>query len=486
VELAGYFAIARRWWLLVLVSIALAAAAGYAVASKLPKVYQAEVRVLVGPLNTDLTTQRASGQIANTYAQLVTSDRITGAVIRRLGLNMRSSDLQDAINAVPNDVTRLVSIKVENGDPDLAATLANAIAQELGVLGAVANRPEGTVLVIDSAEAPTVPSAPQVSLFVLLAAFAGLVVAIFGIVLIEYVRDSVTSEAELRELSGAPILGRLTTRLDRKRDFASALLSSKLGERYRAMTVRIERSIANRKFRTVLVTGVRADGSAGMIAAGLALAFADRGVSTGLVDGNVEQPVATHALGLELMPDVGTEIPGSRVPMSRLTLVNAERVPGQARNIELTVVPSRSGREPGKVQDLSMVLDRLRAVAEVVVITAPPIDRSPEALLWAPIVDAILMVVPLPGARRAEISSGIETMRNAGIQLAGTILTETASAGSRRLRLRRRESSPLKFEHRVEANVVAAGRTVARGAAARAPVARASVARARTSAKGNE
>ncbi len=61
-ELSGYLAIARRWWWTLLIATWVAGLSGYVVASGLPRTYEAEVRLLVGPFNTDLNTQRAAGQ----------------------------------------------------------------------------------------------------------------------------------------------------------------------------------------------------------------------------------------------------------------------------------------------------------------------------------------------------------------------------------------------------------------------------------------
>lgn len=440
-EIAGYFAIVRRWWLVSVASVVLAAAGGYAVVSQLPKVYEAEVRVLVGPLNTDLNTQRAAGQLAQTYAQLVTSQRVTEAVIRRLGVDIQPSQLQNSMTAIPNDVTRLVIIRVESGDPELAAQLANAAAEELAILGAATARPEGQTQVIDRAEAPTSPAAPQVSLLVMLAALAGLLAAISCIVLIEYFRDSVSSQEELRELTDAPILGAVPTRWGRRRDVASALLGSNSADRYRLLTARIEPALGTNPVRTLLVTGIQPDGRAGIAGMGLALGFADRGIQTALVDANMLHPEATQALGLRPVAGLDKLIAGGQVPISRLNLVAGGNRSQSPRYVDLTVVPSGSGRDLGRSQYLEVILDRLAASAEVVVITAPPVDRSPEALMWARLVDAIVLVVPYPSARRRDLASSMEALRLTGLKIAGTVLVEALTPARLSLRLPRRKGS---------------------------------------------
>jgi receptor protein-tyrosine kinase len=450
-ELSGYFRIARRWWLVFVAAVVLAAVGGYAVASRLPKVYEAEVRALVGPMNTDLNTQRAAGQLANTYAQLASSSRVTDAVIARLGLDMRSSDLQKDVAATANDVTRLVVIRVQSPFPQTAASLANAVAEELGVLSGESPRVEGQVTIVDPAEAPATAVAPQVSLLVLLAAFAGLLTAIICIVVLEYASDLVTSENELRELSGSPMLGAVSTRAHRARDVPSALLSAESGEHYRALAARIEHSFGAKRVGTILVAGVTLDAHAGIVATGIALALADRGIPAALVDANSQRPEATLALGLRPDNELANGIAAGQVPMARLTLIADGTSDPESRSVRLAAVPSMGNRDLSRVEDLKRLLDAIRTTADVIVITTPPVDQSPEVAMWAGLVDAIVMVAPLPGTKRRDVVASVEALRLSGRAYTGTIVTES----QRVPRLSRRRPRVRQF-NRVVSQVVAA------------------------------
>ncbi len=96
--------------------------------SSLTRIYEAEARLLVGPFNTDLNTQRASGQLALTYGELVTSRPMLESVIAELGLTTAVDDLRETVASSPNDVTRILTIRVQDADPAQAAAIANALA----------------------------------------------------------------------------------------------------------------------------------------------------------------------------------------------------------------------------------------------------------------------------------------------------------------------------------------------------------------------
>jgi capsular polysaccharide biosynthesis protein/Mrp family chromosome partitioning ATPase len=420
-EVGGYFGIARRWWKVLLLSVVLAAGGGWFVASGLPKIYEGEARLLVGPLNTDFDTQRAAGQLANTYAQLATSRRVAEAVIQRLGMSMAPEDLQSATDAVPNDVTRLVVIRVQSRDPAGAAALANAVAEAIGTLAAESQRPEGQTQVIDPAVPPTSPVSPQVLLIVLLAAFAGFLAAISLVVLIEYARDAVRSEDEVRELSGRPILGRVSTRFDPSLDVATGILGTDRAEAYRALTTRIEHAVGTRKIRSVLIAGLQANGQAGVLASGLALAFADRGIAAALVDGDPELDAAT-ALGVPPGPSIEQVANERAVHVTRVKAAVHDRHPARRRVVSLAVVPG-SGGELVKAEQLRRILETVQREAQIVVVAAPAVDRSSEGLLWAGVTDAVCLVVGIPGARRRSLRAAVDALNVAGKRFVGAIVT---------------------------------------------------------------
>lgn len=443
-ELGGYIGIVRRWWLVLIASLLVAGAGGYVVASQLPRVYEAEVRLLVGPLNTDFETQRAAGQLANTYAQLATSRRISDAVLQRVGADRAAEELQDAITAVPNDVTRLLIIRVQDTDTQRAAALANAVAEELGVLAAQSARPEGQTEIIDPADAgSTIQVAPQVLLIVLLAAFAGLLAAISIVVLIEYTRDAVRSDDELRTLTDVPVLGQLTARLDRSRDFASAVLASRSTDEYLAMTARIEQSLGSRKPRSVLVVGVEPGAQTSIVAMGIALAFGDRGVPAAFVDGGSAHGAATEALGIpsDAALVAGEWIATGNVPVTSTNLQIDADTAEQRRSVPLTVVPGAIGADVVRTDRLQAILDAALNKAQVAIVTTPPPDRSPEALIWAGLIDAIVLVVPMPGTRRRHIRVAVQALQVARKRFIGTILTDPPLSARYRFR-RPLESRP--------------------------------------------
>ena len=169
----------------------------------------------MGPVSGDFSTLHASGELGKTYAELAASRPVVQAAARSARVNLKPSELQTAVTASSNDVTRIIDIQVRNRNPFAAARLANAVGQQLlelrvrlpvqqtdaaktilgdpslamlshvqrqAVRGAVGrfgwSSSAGDLAVVESAVPSRHPVAPKVGLLVLLAALGGALAAV--------------------------------------------------------------------------------------------------------------------------------------------------------------------------------------------------------------------------------------------------------------------------------------------------------------------
>src|SRR5690242_10105095 len=109
----------RSWWALALAAL-VAAIAGFAVATQLPKSYESTVTLLVGPVNTDNSLD-ASGALTATYESLATSQPVLARAISVTHASLTPTQLQPMVTTTSNSVSRLVTVTVSNADPVLAS-----------------------------------------------------------------------------------------------------------------------------------------------------------------------------------------------------------------------------------------------------------------------------------------------------------------------------------------------------------------------------
>jgi polysaccharide biosynthesis transport protein len=430
VENWGYLSLIRRWWWTLLVATWVAGLLAFVVAIQIPPTFESRARLLVGPINTDLNTLRAGGQLVQTYAELVTSRPLLESTVEELGLDLDASDLEENVTASPDDVRRLLTIRVQSSDPDDAAAIANTLAQELIQLasgGAGPARPEGELSIIEFAEPSGSPVAPQVSLLVILAAIAGLLGALVLILLVEFFSDRIRGQGELAELARSPVLASVALPEGATGRQPTLLFEPPPGSVDFSLLATKIRATDDGAIRRLVVVGLKEADDAGAVAANLAAALAAQGTSAALIDAEGSARGITARLRLDDRPGLSSLIDHPRTTIDRFDLPAVRGV---------TVVPT--GEEPVQVDSpaaAAAILDRIGAGHDVLVVHAAPAATSAAALSWASAADAVLLVVPADGGSRGPVIATADNLSVIGARLLGVV--RLADRPTRRISSRR-------------------------------------------------
>jgi succinoglycan biosynthesis transport protein ExoP len=424
VELTGYLAVARRWWWTLLVATWVAGMAGYVVADTIPPTYEAETQLLVGPYNTDRDTLAAAGALVQTYSELVTTSPLLESAIAEAQADLTPNELGAATRVTANDTTRFLSIRVQDTDPVMAATLANKLADEISQLASRGtNRPEGQLQIVDFAEAPAEEDtiAPQRGLIVGLAALAALIGAMVLVMVVEYLSAAVRTEDELDRLTGLPFLGKVDTAralpttskalIDNAADSAAAAA-------YRLIVAKVAfRGDRAHPVRSIVVLGTGPDSTTGQVAANLAAITARGGRQIILVDGDTIGSPVTRIYGLQGRPGLTDMVAGGATDVT----AGIVRVSSTLRVVPRGAV---SDHDTLDVERARTILASLASLADFVIVSTAPLHLSAGALVWAQAADTSVVVAARDQSRRDDVTYAVESLRLVGANLAGTILAE--------------------------------------------------------------
>ena len=406
---------------MLVVSGLVAGVAGFAVVSLRAPRYEASVQLLVGPINTDLDTIRAAGQLAQTYAQIATSQPLLDAAAKQLGVRVVRGD----VRSTANDVTRVVTVRVRSGSAVRAAAVANSLGDQLAALAARGtSRPEGELQVIDRASPPLAPDAANAVLLAVLAGLAGLLGSFTIVLLVEYLRNTVASGQELAELAGVGLLGSLAGGRRAGGLVVEAEPDSAEASAYRLLATEVEFSVASsgeRGLRSLLVLGAQGGEGAGEVAANLACALVAAGRRVTVVDANLLEGELTRLLGFSERLGMG-ELARHAELLERGDEVLRHFQLSHASGIEVLPRGGQAGGELVEPLRVRQLLERLLEESDLVVVTAAPLHRSPGALVWARSVDGTLLVAAKDQTRRERVSRAVESLRLVGATLTGTIL----------------------------------------------------------------
>jgi capsular polysaccharide biosynthesis protein len=141
------------------------------------------------------------------YRELVKSRRITSVTLQELGLDdMSSAKLVSRVKVESKSNTRIITITVEDEDPQTAMNVANKIAQifkdEVIEIMEVQN-----VQIIDEAVLNSSPVKPNIRLNTAIGFVLGLMLSIFIVFLIEYLDTSIKNPEDIKKYLDLPVLG---------------------------------------------------------------------------------------------------------------------------------------------------------------------------------------------------------------------------------------------------------------------------------------
>ncbi len=432
-ELRSFADVARRRWWLLLLGPVVAGVVAYSVSQAQTDIYRAETTLLVNQTQTPGTIQLddilSSERLTNTYAVLVEQRRVLGRVIEALDLPYSESQLQSKINVDPMPDTQLLNVTVKDPDPALAASVANVLAQEFIAINETELERPGTVQVVELAVVPTSRSEPQVLLHTALGIALGILIAIGIILLLEYLDDTVKSAEDVANLGLSPLAvvtrfkdgGSQEGRHALALDVANPSHCSEADE-YRILRTNIDFTTMNRPAKLLLVTSANPLEGRSTIAANLAVVMAKGGRLTVLVDADLRRPILDRHF--HISNDVG---------LTTLLLHEGSDIQGVLRRTEvenLALIPS--GPLPPNPADLlassQMVhlLERIKEVADIVILDGPPLHAFADASILAGETDATLLVIEAGRTRIQTVQHSLDTLWQADVRTIGAVLNKAA------------------------------------------------------------
>ena len=206
-ELTEYLAVLRRHWRIWLGCTVVGLLLATVVLQLTPKTYEATARVFVSASPSISNSAQFVNQRAKSYPDVATSQAVLGPVIEQLGLEGTTADLRARISADNPVDTSQVQITTSGLDPEEAAKISNAVAEQLAEVveeletPASGNRPV-TLTVNDPATVPSRPVAP-VALYLLgLGLVAGLFLGLAAAVVRSRLDTRLWSEDDVRRAWG--------------------------------------------------------------------------------------------------------------------------------------------------------------------------------------------------------------------------------------------------------------------------------------------
>ena len=205
----------RRIWekkvLIVLVTLLFTAASlAYSIFLVTPQ-YSSTTKVYVVNQKKDdkaITTQdvQLGSLLVKDYKEIILSNKVMEDSAEKSGTGITAKELAKKVSVEAPKDTRIISITVQDKDPQVASDLANTVKEvSADQIKEVTKIDDVTTL--EEAKAATSPSSPNIPKNGILATALGFILAVAGVVLFELLDDRVKRAEDIEETMGLVLLG---------------------------------------------------------------------------------------------------------------------------------------------------------------------------------------------------------------------------------------------------------------------------------------
>ncbi|HSQ89122.1 YveK family protein, partial [Romboutsia sp.] len=149
---------------------------------------------------------RVTEKLAVMYGEIIKSRIVLEPVIDNLKLDETFEQLSEQITVSPVKDTQIISISVQDTNPNKARDIANEITKVFPKEAKRITKANG-VEVIDKAIVPNSPIKPNKVMNVAIAAVLGIMIGLFVVFLIEYLDNKIKTPQDIEKYLGLPILG---------------------------------------------------------------------------------------------------------------------------------------------------------------------------------------------------------------------------------------------------------------------------------------
>ncbi|UDY23606.1 polysaccharide biosynthesis tyrosine autokinase [Nocardioides sp. Kera G14] len=404
--------------------------------------YQSTARVFLSVNVQNATDAYSAVYFANTraasYADVAQSTELAARVVSTLGLNMTAKELSDHISAVVVANTSLIELTVKDTNAKRAQSICNAATtaftayvKELENTSTDAKKPTSPIAASVTDKATYEPNAvsPRSGLNLAVALILGLMLGIALALVRDLLDRTVHASGDVSDITDAPVLA--TINYDDRMHDAPVLTDvggfAPRTEAFRLLRTNLQFVDLDRDAKCLLITSsVKGEGKT-TTAMNLAVAMAQAGRRTLLIDADLRRPRAAATLGLD--PAVGL----TTVLVGRTEVHEAIQIhePSGLHVLASGAKPPN----PTEILQSHVTHDLIRELTErydTVIIDAPPMLPVADSSVLATLADGVILVIRHAHTTKDEAHEAAGRIAQVDGRLYGVVVNMVASraAGS--------------------------------------------------------
>ncbi|MGN8786356.1 polysaccharide biosynthesis tyrosine autokinase [Blautia sp. HCP3S3_D9] len=428
--------IAKEWWAILLLSLAVALFADIWVNATYQPEYKTSTTFVVTAkgMNTNVYQNlNSTQQLAQQFTEILDSNVLKKKVAQ--DLNMSSLNIDSSVDLVPE--TNLITLSVKAGTAVESYRILQSIMKNYNTVSDYAIKN----VIIETIQSPAVSMAPvnplnekKTMIIAFIAAAAVFMVLVAGI---SYLRDTIKNPKDVTSKLDTRLLGSIyhekkskSIKLRKKKEFVSMLISNPLrsfqyAESNKMMSSRVRSYMDKENAKTLLVTSVMENEGKSTVAANLALGLAQEGSRVMLIDCDFRKPAQYKIFDMEGKDadDLGKVLTGKAGTENLICNWNDTNL-----YMILNRTSSNSIEALLKSTTLRQIVGFCRQNMDYVIIDTSPLALVSDTEELAQMADASVLVVRQDTVLTKDINDAIDILNNTRGKVLGCVLNDASSS----------------------------------------------------------
>lgn len=362
-------------------------------------------------------------KLVETYSKIIKSKLVLEQVISETGVTYTAEELSENVSVEAYENTEMLKISVTDQDPELAANIANSIAQVFS--GEIAKIYQiNNISVVDVAVTPEEVSNNTLKRDLLIALFISIFGTIGVVFVVYYFDDTVKLTDNLEEEIGMPVVAKVfKSDIGSKNNRKVELLAQKypksvVSESIKTLRTNLQFSSVDEDIKTILITSSIPGEGKSFISANLAISFAQTDKKVLIVDCDMRKG-RQHRI-FKLSNSKGL----SNLLIDDMTnykdYINKTSVDGVSVITRGTVPPNPSELLNSKKNaDLIRIL---KAKYDVIIYDGVPCNGLPDSIIMSKLVDKVLIVSSDSMTPKSVLESTKKQLESVNAPVAGDVL----------------------------------------------------------------
>lgn len=362
-------------------------------------------------------------KLVETYSKIIKSKLVLEQVISETGVTYTAEELSENVSVEAYENTEMLKISVTDQDPELAANIANSIAQVFS--GEIAKIYQiNNISVVDVAVIPEEVSNNTLKRDLLLALFVSIFGTIGVVFVVYYFDDTVKLTDDLEEEIGMPVVAKvfksdIGSKNNRKVElFALKYPKSVVSESIKTLRTNLQFSSVDEDIKTILITSSIPGEGKSFISANLAISFAQTDKRVLIVDCDMRKGRQHRIFKLSNSKGLSNLLIDDMTNLK--DYINKTSVPGVHVITRGTVPPNPSELLNSKKNaDLLRVL---KAKYDVIIYDGVPCNGLPDSIIMSKLVDKVLIVSSDSMTPKSVLESTKKQLESVNAPIAGDVL----------------------------------------------------------------